>query len=130
MPAPSAPVDRPRSVVVAFWCWVVAAGLTAAMGLFTATQSRLLFLQVAGAILVVVGLALAFLAGRARKGQKQFANAAVGLSLAGVVYFVLLLLTGGGGVITFGVIMILLITGSFMSQRPTSQQWYESQGTG
>jgi hypothetical protein len=46
------------------------------------------------------------------------------------VFFVLLLLTGGGGVITFGVIMILLITGSVMNQRPASQQWYESQGVG
>lgn len=131
MPVSPAPVDRPRSVVVAFWCWVAAAILTAAQGLWVASQSGVpTFYRAAGVIVVIVGLAQGYLAGRARAGQVRFANAAVGLAMVSVAFLAVLLLFGGGGVITVGVIMILLITGAVFSRRPTSQQWYERQGGG
>lgn len=131
MPVPPTPVDRPRSVVIAFWCWVVAAVLTAAQGLWVASQAGVpTFYRAAGVVVVIVGLAQGYLAGRARTGQLRFANAAVGLALASVLFLAVLLLFGGGGVITVGVIMILLIVGSMYSRRPTSQQFYESQGAG
>jgi hypothetical protein len=63
----------------------------------------------------------------------RFARAAVGLALASVVVLALLLIMGVAailGVIIVAVIMILLVTGSVMNQRPTSQQWYESQEVG
>jgi uncharacterized membrane protein YjgN (DUF898 family) len=133
MSASSAPVDRPRSVVVAFWCWVTAAVLTAAFGLLVASTSIADFFRLAGVLLVVVGLAQGYLAGRARRGQQRFASAAVGLAMASVAVLAVLLILGVAavlGVIIVAVIMILLITGAVMSQRPTSQQWYESEGVG
>lgn len=134
MPATPAPVDRPSSVVAAFWSWVVAAVLTAAFGMLLATQVTAgtpLFVQLAGVLLIVVGLAQGYLAGRALKGQKRFASAAVGLAMASIVLLALLLLFGASvlGIAIVAVIMILLITGSAMNQRPTSQQWYDGQAT-
>lgn len=129
MPPTPAPVDRPSSVVVAFWCWVAAAVLTAAQGLWLASQSGIpTFYRAAGVLAVIVALAQGFLAGRARNGQARFASAAVGLALASIVFLAVLLLFGGGGVITVAVIMILLITGTVFNRRPTSLEWYERQG--
>ncbi|MDX1892494.1 hypothetical protein [Mycolicibacterium sp. 050158] len=128
MPVSPAPVGRPRTVVAAFWCWVVAAVLIAAQGLWIASRPLPLFFQLSGILLVVVGLALGYLAGRARRGQKRFGSAAVGLALASVLLLIMLLVVGGGGVLTIAVIMILLITGSAMNQRSASQQWYDAQG--
>ena len=131
MPTSPAPdVARPRSVSVAFWCWLAAATLTAAFGMLVATFTTSLFFQVAGVILIVVGLAQGYLAGRARSGSKRFASAGVGLALASVAYLVVLLLLGGFavlGVLVVAVIMGLLITGSAMTQRATSQQWFDGQ---
>jgi hypothetical protein len=123
--SPSSAPGRPTTVTAAFWCWVVAAILTAAQGLWLVTQPLPTFFRVAGLLLVVVGLAQAYLAGQARKGLKRFGFAAVGLALASVLIFVLLLLVGGVGVLTVAVIMVLLIAGSLMNQRPTSQKWYD-----
>jgi hypothetical protein len=129
----SAPVERPRSVAAAFWCWVTAAVLTAAFGMLVASMSIAAFFRFAGVILVLVGLAQGYLAGRARKGQERFASAAVGLAMASVAVLAVLLILGVAailGVVVVAVIMILLITGAVMSQRPTSQQWYATQGVG
>jgi hypothetical protein len=107
--------------------------LTAAFGMLVASMSIAVFFRMAGVILVVVGLAQGYLAGRARRGQIRFARAAVGLALASVVVLAVLLILGVAailGVIIVAVIMILLVTGSVMNQRPASQQWYESQGVG
>jgi hypothetical protein len=130
VPDSSVPVGRPRTVTIAFWCWVAAAVLTAAQGLWLLSQPVPLPFQLAGGLLVVMGLAQAYLAGRARGGRKRFANAAVGLALASVLVYILLLLIGAGGVLTVAVVMILLITGSAMNQRPSSQQWYDGQASG
>lgn len=130
---PESPVSdagRPRTITVTFWCWLVAAILTAAFGMLIASFTTALFFQLAGLILVLVGLALGYLAGRARKGSKRFANAGVGLALASVAYLAVLLIVGGiavFGALIVAVIMILLITGAAMNQRATSQQWYDDQ---
>ncbi len=130
MPDSPVPASRPRTVTAAFWCWLVAAVLTAAFGMLIASVSAALFFQVAGVILILVGLAQGYLAGRARMGLKRFASAGVGLALASVAYFAVLLILGGVavlGVLIVAVIMVLLITGSALSQRATSQQWFDSQ---
>lgn len=124
------PVDRPRTVVTAFWCWVIAAVLTAAFGMLVASLSVAMFFRVAGVILVIVGLAQGYLAGQARRGQQRLASAGVGLAMGSVAVLAVLLIMGAAavlGVIIVAVIMTLLIIGSVMSQRATSQQWYESQ---
>ncbi|MCV7421228.1 hypothetical protein H7K45_11815 [Mycobacterium yunnanensis] len=122
---------RPRTVTAAFWCWLVAAILAAAFGMLIGTFTTALVFQVAGLILVVAGLAQGYLAGRARRGSRRFANAAVGLSMASVAYLGVLIVVAGiapFGVLIVAVIMVLFITGSAMNQRSTSQQWYESRG--
>jgi hypothetical protein len=124
------PVDRPGTVVAAFWCWVVAGVLTAAFGMLVATLSVAVFFRVAGVVLVLVGVAQGYLAGQARRGRQRLARAGVGLAMASVAVLALLLLMGTAavlGVIVVAVIMTLLIVGSVMSQRATSQQWYEGQ---
>jgi len=131
---PDSPVSdttrRPRTVTAAFWCWIVAAVFAAAFGMLISTFTTAVVFQVAGLILVVVGLAQGFLAGRARKGSKRFASAAVGLAMAAVAYLGVLLVFAGiapVGVLIVAVIMVLFITGSAMNQRPTAQQWYDGQ---
>ena len=124
------PVSRPRTIAVTFWCWVVSAILTAAFGMLLLSVSTALLFQVAGWILVVVGLAQAYLAGRAYRGQQRFANAGVGLAMASVAFLAVLLVVGAiaiFGVLLVALIMVLLITGSVMSQRPASREWFESQ---
>ncbi|MCW2593685.1 MAG: hypothetical protein JWQ86_6112 [Mycobacterium sp.] len=124
----ASPVDRPRSVIAAFWCWVVAAVLTAALGLFVISLSAVLYARVGGAILLVVGLALGFVVGRARNGQVRFAYAGVGLAMSSVLYLALLILTRGVGVIPAAVVMILLITGAVSITRPAAQDWFAAIG--
>jgi hypothetical protein len=132
---PDSPVSdssRPRTVTAAFWCWLVAAVLIAAFGMLIASVASALFFQVAGLILIIVGLAQGYLAGRARRGSKRFASAGVGLAMASVAFLAVLLVFGGiavFGVLIVAVIMVLLITGSALSQRATSQQWYDSRAT-
>jgi len=130
---PDSPVPdtrRPRTVTAAFWCWLAAAVLAAAFGMLIGTFTTALLFQVAGLILVVVGLAQGYLAGRARRGSKRFASAAVGLAMASVVYLGVLLVLAGiapVGVLIVAVIMVLFITGSAMNQQSTAQQWYDAQ---
>jgi hypothetical protein len=122
----AAPTDRPRSVNAAFWCWVVAAVLTAALGMFVISLAHLLYAQVGAVILVIVGLAQGYLAGRLRKGQMRFAYAGVGLAMASVLYLAVLILTIGLGVIPAAVIMILLVTGAVLVRREEALTWLES----
>ena len=128
---PPAPSNRPRIVDAAFWCWLAAAVLTAALGLLMATQGSAntpLFFRLAGALLVVVGLAQGFLAGRARKRQLRFASAGVGLAMSSVAFLAVLLLFGSSifGIVFVATIMILMITGSVLIQRGSAQEWFEA----
>jgi len=87
-----------------------------------------LFFRVAGGVLVVVGLAHGYLAGRARKGQLRFASAGVGLAMASVAFLAVLLLFGSSilGIIFVAAIMVLMITGSVLIQRGSAQEWFEA----
>jgi hypothetical protein len=118
------PIDRPRVVNVGFWCWVIGAVLAAALGLFIISLSVLLHGRVGGAILLIIGLALGYLAGRARNGRVRFAYAGVGLAMSSVIYLALLVLTGGVGIISAAVVMILLIVGAVSITRPAAQEWF------
>jgi hypothetical protein len=128
---PPAPSNRPRIVDAAFWCWLAAAVLTAVLGLLMATQAAAntaLFFRLAGALLVVVGLAQGYLAGRARKRQLRFASAGVGLAMSSVAFLAVLLLFGSSilGIVFVATIMILMITGSVLIQRGSAQEWFEA----
>jgi len=128
---PPAPSNRPRIVDAAFWCWLAAAVLTAALGLLMATQASAttpLFFRLAGVLLVVVGLVQGYLAGRARKGQLRFASAGVGLAMSSVAFLAVLLLFGSSilGIAFVAAIMILMITGSVLIQGGSAQEWFEA----
>jgi hypothetical protein len=121
--------SRPRAVNVAFGCWVAADVLIAALGLLMISLGSQAFFYGAGGLLVVVGVAHGFLAGRARGGDKRFANAAVGLSLATVPVLAVLLLLGAvqlAGALIVAAIMILTITGSRVVRGKAAQAWFDS----
>jgi hypothetical protein len=126
--------SRPRVVNIAFGCWVAADILTAAFGLLMITSdvppSAHAFIRAVGVLLVVVGVAHGFLAGRARGGNKRFAYAGVGLSLATVAFLALLMLFGASiiGIAMVALIMALMITGSALTQGKPAQAWFGSEG--
>ena len=124
----SAPLQRPRLVSAAFWCWLAAATLLAALGLLVALNQADLpaFFRGAGALFAVGGLALGFLAGRTRTGHAGFRRAAVGLALALVVVLALFILIGGG--VLWVLPMILTLAGAMLIMRPSAQDWFPSEG--
>jgi uncharacterized membrane protein YjgN (DUF898 family) len=127
---PPTPLSRPRAVNVAFGCWVAADVLTAALGLLLISSPAPVFIRAAGGLLIVVGLAHGFLAGRARGGNKRFEYAGVALSLASVAFLAVLLLFGASlvAVVIVAAIMALTITGSAMMQGKPAQAWFDGEG--
>jgi uncharacterized membrane protein YjjP (DUF1212 family) len=123
---PDTPAQRPRVVDTAFWCWVTAAVLIAALGMLTLSQGGAPLVIVTGVLLLAAGLAQGYLAGRARRGEARFASAGVGLAMASVAFMALLLLLGAGiAVIAIvGVSMILLITGALLLRREPVRDWF------
>jgi peptidoglycan/LPS O-acetylase OafA/YrhL len=124
----SAPLQRPRIVSAAFWCWLVAAVMLAALGLLLALNKAHIpvFLRGAAALFVVAGLALGYLAGRTRTGHTRYRRAAVGLALALVVLLAMFILIGGGGVL-WVLPMILTLVGAILAMRPSAQEWFPSE---
>ena len=124
----SAPLQRPRLVSAAFWCWLVGAILLAALGLLLALNPANLpvIFRGAGGLFAVAGLALGFLAGRTRTGHAGFRRAAVGLALALVVVLALFILVGGGGAL-WVLPMILVLVGAVLIMRPSAQEWFPSE---
>lgn len=124
----SAPLQRPRIVSAAFWCWLVAAVMLAALGLLLALNKAqiAIFLRGAAALFVVAGLALGYLAGRTRTGHTRYRRAAVGLALPLVVLLAMFILIGGGGVL-WVLPMILTLVGAILVMRPSAQEWFPSE---
>jgi len=125
----SAPLQRPRLVSAAFWCWLAAAVLLATLRLLLAFNRADLpaFLRGSGVLLALAGLALGYLAGRARAGSTAFRRAAVGLAMSLVVLLALFILVGGGGVL-WVLPMILVLTGAVLIMRPSAQLWFPAEG--
>jgi peptidoglycan/LPS O-acetylase OafA/YrhL len=124
----SAPLQRPRIVNAAFWCWLAAAVLLAALGLLLALNKAHIpvFLRGAAALFVVAGLALGYLAGRTRNGSTRYRRAAVALALAVVLLLALFILVGGGGIL-WVLPMILTLAGAILVTRPSAQEWFPSE---
>src|SRR5262245_14244701 len=119
-PATPDPSGRPRTVDGAYFSWLAGAVLTAALGLLFLTYPVSAY-KLVGILLLLVGLALGFLAGRARRRDPRFARAAVALAMAAVAFQALIVLFLPipigvlGGIV---VAVIALIVGSFLHQRP------------
>ena len=121
------PSNRPRNIEIGFWCWFGGAILVALLGLLTLGQGGFVFVYVVGALLVGVGLAMGFLAGRARRGQERFASAGAGLAMASVAFLAVLLLLGAGiaAIVIVAVAMVLMITGTVQMRSAKSREWFE-----
>jgi hypothetical protein len=136
---------RPRTVEVAFWSWLAGAVLLIVGGLFSVTisfdtvrssaassvsndqlRSFLTFYRGVGVICVLLGLAIGYLAGRTRRGDKRFRRAAVALSLASVVLLAVAALLIGLPLPAL-LATVLLIIGAGTITRPTASAWFDAQ---
>jgi hypothetical protein len=135
---------RPRIVDMAFWSWLAGAGLLILGGLLSVTtrfdtvrhaaaaevtdeqiRSFLAFYRAAGAICIFLGVAIGYLAGKTRNGDKRFRRAAVALSLVGAV---LLAVGAFAQIVTLPSLlaMIALIVGAGMVTRPSASSWFDA----
>ena len=120
--------QRPRTVEIAFWLWALAAlgMITAGLLVALSTSPNPALFRGAGALFVVAGAALAYLAGRTRNGDLRFRNAGIGLALAVSILLALF------SVLSFGLVwvlvMILAIVGAVLMLRPSSQAWFVGGG--
>jgi hypothetical protein len=140
----AATIPRPRIVEVAFWSWLAGAVLLIVGGLLSVTisfdtvrsavtssvsndqvRSFLMFYRGAGVICVVIGVAIGYLAGRTRRGNKRFRRAAVALSLASVVLLAAAALLIGLPLPAL-LATILLIVGAGVITRPTASAWFDA----
>jgi hypothetical protein len=115
---------RPRIVDVAFWAWLVASAVLVFLGVLGAASNAPVFIRGAGVILVIAGLAIGFVGGRTRRGDKRFRRAAVALSMTLAVLVVVFAMIEGG--IIWLVPIISLWTGAFAITRPEANKWFDA----
>lgn len=124
---PDIPAERPRVVDIAFWCWVGGAILTAALGMIALSKGGHPVIYGGGALLAAAGLALGYLAGRARGGDARFARAATTLATTTVALLAVVLLTfpnvGLFGLAMIAVAMVGLMTGAVLVRRESVREW-------
>lgn len=142
MNAPTPP-SRPRVVDLAFWSFVVAAVIMIVGGLMASTatydvaraaipqtmsddqvRNYLTIYRYTGIGAVVAAGALAFLAGRARRGDARFRLATLGLAFA--TFVVIGLLAIGVGVAQPVILLGLfpLLIGTLLFVQPSARLWY------
>lgn len=141
--------SRPRLVDAAFWCFVggavimIVGGLLAATATFDAARaaipaemsddrvrSYLTVYRLTGIGALLAAGALAFLAGRARRGDGRFRFALLGMAFALVA--VALLMAIGVGVVQPLILLGLLpvLVGAALMTRPAARAWYDQVGGG
>ena len=136
--------SRPRLVDAAFWCFIggavimIVGGLLAATATYEAARAAipsqmsddrvrtyLTVYRLTGIGAVLAAGALAFLAGRARRGDGRFRFALLGMAFA-VVAVVLLMAVGVGvaqPLILLGLLPVLV--GAALMTRPAARAWYD-----
>ncbi len=119
---------RPGVLDAAFWVWVVAGILLVTFGLLAAIASAAAFFRGAGVIFALAGLALGFLAGRARGGDSRSHRAAVALAVVLVLLLAVYALLSIGPI--WLVIMVVLIVGTFLAMRPATLAWFDTVDSG
>ena len=143
MTAPTPP-ERPRVVDLSFWCFMVGAVIMIVGGLMALTttyevaraaipdtvsdedvRNYLTIYRGTGIGSVLAAGALAFLAGRARRGDARFRLATLALAFATLV--VLGLLALGIGVAQPLILLGLLpvVIGALLAVQPSARQWYQ-----
>lgn len=140
--SPSPP--RPRVVDLAFWLLITGAVLLILGGLLAATvsfetarsrfdaeftndalRSFLMVQRGVGIGSVLAGGALAFVSGRARRGDPRFRRATIALALA--VALVLVLLAAAAGVANLITLLALIpiAAGTVLLTRPSAAGWFD-----
>ncbi len=137
MTSPTSP-SRPRVVDLAFWCFVggavimIVGGLMASTAAFDAERLQIAnadaFLSIVrgtGIGAVLVGGALAFLAGRARRGDGRFYRATLALAAAAIV--VIVIIAGLIGAVHLFILMSLfpLLIGVLLFVQPSARRWFQ-----
>jgi len=120
----AAPLDRPRPVTAAFWCWAVAALLLMVGGLIAAAAAIPTVFRGAGVLTALAGAGMAFLAGRSRAGDARFRRAGIALSLTIVVLIAVLAALGVVHILTL-VSVLPLVIGTALITRPAAAAFYE-----
>ncbi|CAN5561435.1 hypothetical protein BH09ACT8_BH09ACT8_42370 [soil metagenome] len=127
------PIARPRTVTIAFWLWLVSVVVMIFDGLVVLTfhySVPALFPRVSGGIIVVAGVALGYLAGKCRAGDRRFARAAVGLSMALVVFISAMLVTQILGLVLAPVVLFLVAASALVVRSTTGLAWFEANKAG
>jgi predicted MFS family arabinose efflux permease len=75
-------------------------------------------------ILGIAGLAIGYLAGRTRRGDKRFRRAAVALAFTLAVLLIVFAMLSGG--LIWLLPLILLWTGAFAVTRPPANEWFDA----
>lgn len=141
------PPTRPRLVDAAFWCFIggavimIVGGLMASATTFESARaaidptiadeqvrSFLTVYRVSGMGSVLAAAALAFLAGRARRGDARFRLATLGLSFATVVVIGLLAFAVGFVEPLIALALLPILVGAALFSVPAVRTWYESEG--
>lgn len=141
--------SRPRLVDAAFWCFVGGAVIMIVGGLLAATatydaaraaissemsddrvRSYLTVYRLTGIGAVLAAGALAFLAGRARRGDGRFRFALLGMAFALVAVVLLMAIWVGVAqpLILLGLLPVLV--GAALMTRPAARAWYDQVGGG
>jgi predicted MFS family arabinose efflux permease len=115
---------RPRIVDAAFWSWLVAGAVLAFLGILGAVSNAPVFFRGVGVILGIAGLAIGYLAGRTRRGDKRFRRATVALAFALAVLLIVFAMLSGG--LIWLLPMVLLWTGAFTVTRPPANEWFDA----
>lgn len=118
----TAPPDRPRPVTIAFFLWLVAAILLVLLGLLLVSSRYEVpgVVRGLGAVWIAVGLALGWLAGKARSGDPRYRRAAIALTLTASVLLVLFI-----GPLTVAIV-IPAVAGAILAQRPAANAWFDT----
>lgn len=121
---------------MAFWAWLVAAILLVLAGLILATvqlqsdqdQMRTLvwFARGIGALYIAAGLAVGYLGGRTRRGDKRFRRAAVALSYAIVLLVAVFALVFQIYPLPVLVAMIALLVAAVAATRDSADAWLDA----
>lgn len=144
--SPASP-DRPRVVDIAFWCFVGGAVIMMVGGLMSAStsyefarsaipatvaddqvRSYLTIYRYSGVGLAVAAAALAFLSGRARRGDERFRRAAMAMVAAIVVLVLLLALVVGVANPVILLALLPMLVGLVLMTRRPARDWYASRG--
>lgn len=134
---------RPRIVDVAFWFWLLSAAALFLNGLAGVTQrydavraaakpeltdeqvrNLVTYFRGWGVLCILLAIAIAFLAGRTRQGNKRFRRALIALSVVSVLGAIAMAASGSVGPLLL-IAAVSLILANVLIIRPTAQAWFE-----